>query len=275
MQLLLGAVVQGVCFALLAWGVYLSLRVLKFPDITVDGTLTLGAAVLGVLVAKGQNPYVAIVAAFGAGCVAGTVTGLIHTRLGVADLLAGILTMTALYSINLRVMGRSNVPVLEAPLGLPAGAAFALLALGIGLGFVWFMRTDYGLSLRATGDNSTMAAANAVDVRTTKMIGLALANGFAAVGGAMLAIIQGFADITMGVGALVTGIASVVLGEALRLRGGILLAIVGALVGAILFRCLIALALMQGMEANDMKLVTAVFVLIALALPKVLERRRA
>ena len=290
----LSALVLGLAFAALAWGVYIASRVLHFPDITPDGSFPLGAAVAASLIVGGADPLVATVAAFFAGMVAGYVTGLLHTRLRVTELLAGILVMTALYSVNLHVMGRSNISLLDrATLAtrlhtvVPAtaswsndfsfGAVFFALTLVLGIVFAWFLRTDFGTAMRAAGDNPAMITAQGVDRRGMVELALALANGLVAFSGALIAQYQGFADVTMGVGTLVAGMAAVILGETLkprRWRLGATIAMVA--VGAVVFRGLIALALRIGLSPIDLKLATAAFVLATLALPNLgLWRRRA
>jgi len=281
----ISALVQGLAFAALAWGVYLSSRVLHFPDITPDGSLPLGAAVAASLILAGSDPFVATAASFVAGMAAGYVTGLLHTRLKVTELLAGILMMTALYSVNLHVMGRSNLSLLDRETvatrlhaTLPGTAAwsgdtsFGVVFVGVmlllGVGLAWFLRTDFGMAMRAVGDNAAMITAQGVDRRGMVELGLAIANGLVAVSGALIAQYQGFADVSMGVGTLVAGMAAVILGETLgrkRWRLGARVAMVA--IGAMLFRGLIALALRVGLDPIDLKLATAAFVLATLALP--------
>jgi len=288
----LAALVLGLAFAALAWGVYIASRVLRFPDITPDGSFPLGAAVAAALITGGVDPLVATVAAFFAGMVAGYVTGVLHTRLRVTELLAGILVMTALYSVNLHVMGRSNISLLDrATLAtrlhtivqstatwsndVSFGAVFLVLTLVLGFAFTWFLRTDFGTAMRAAGDNPSMIIAQGVDRRGMVELALALANGLVAFSGALIAQYQGFADVTMGVGTLVAGMAAVILGETLkpkRWRLGATIAMVA--VGAIVFRGLIAVALRIGLNPIDLKLATAAFVLATLALPNIDLGRR-
>ena len=282
----------GLAFAPLAWGVYIASRVLRFPDITPDGSFPLGAAVAATLVAGGVDPLVATVVAFFAGMAAGYVTGVLHTRLRVTELLAGILVMTALYSVNLHVMGRSNISLLDRatvatrlhamlpataawPNDFSFGAVFLALTLVLGVGFTWFLRTDFGTAMRAAGDNPAMIIAQGVDRRGMVELALALANGLVAFSGALIAQYQGFADVTMGVGTLVAGMAAVILGETLkprRWRLGATIAMVA--VGAIVFRGLIGVALRVGLNPIDLKLATAAFVLATLALPNLNFGRR-
>jgi len=280
------AVTQGLAFAALAWGVYLSSRVLRFADITPDGSFTLGAAVAASLIFKGTDPLVATFVAILAGIVAGYITGLLHTRLGIKDLLAGILVMTALYSVNLHVMGKSNVSLLDVQtlVGdvhrvIPASAGwsddqslgllFLVIAIVLGVILAWYLRTDFGMAMRAVGDNPAMIIAQGVDRRRMIELGLSLANGLVAFSGALIAQQQGFADINMGVGTLVAGMAAVIMGETLLFnRRGLGITITMVAAGAILFRGMVALALRAGLNPLDLKLATAAFVLAALALPK-------
>ena len=277
----IGAITQGLCFAFLGWGTYLSLRVLGFSDLTVDGSFTLGAAVAAVLLVGGANPWLAVLVAVVCGALAGAATGLINTRLEINDLLSGILTMTALYSINLHIMGKSNVSLLRADtlitsardlLGLSedlvALLVFAVLALMCWVFLYWFLRTDFGLALRATGNNPAMITALGADTRTMKLIGLSLANALVALAGALIAQYQGFADVGMGIGSLVVGIAAVIIGETLVGRRSLVWVLAGVALGSILYRLVIALALQVGLNPLDLKLVTALFVLAALALPR-------
>jgi putative tryptophan/tyrosine transport system permease protein len=279
------AVVLGLAFVALAWGVYISSRVLRFPDITPEGSFPLGAAIGASLIVAGVDPLVATGVSFFAGMIAGYITGLLHTRLNVTELLAGILVMTALYSVNLHVMGRSNISLLDKatlatrlhtllpftagwPSDLSFGAAFFVLTLIIGVVFAWFLRTDFGIGLRAAGDNPAMITAQGVDRRGMVELALALGNGLVALSGALIAQYQGFADVSMGVGTLVAGMAAVILGETLRPKRWRLGAtIMMVAVGALLFRGLIALALRVGLNPIDLKLATAVFVLLTLSMP--------
>jgi putative tryptophan/tyrosine transport system permease protein len=287
------AVTQGLAFAALAWGVYLSSRVLRFADITPDGSFPLGAAVAASLIVSGVDPLLATLVAVLAGMAAGYVTGLLHTRLGVKDLLAGILVMTALYSVNLHVMGKSNVSLLDIrtlvgdvhriiPMSvgwsddLSLGVLFLAITIVLGSILAWYLRTDFGMAMRAVGDNPAMITAQGVDRRRMIELGLALANGLVAFSGALIAQQQGFADVGMGVGTLVTGMAAVIMGETLlfKLRGlGVTILMVAA--GAIIFRGMVALALRVGLNPIDLKLATAAFVLIALALPRLRYGRAA
>jgi putative ABC transport system permease protein len=233
---------------------------------------------------------VATTVAVAVGMLAGYITGLLHTRLGVSDLLSGILVMTALYSVNLHVMGRSNLSLLDtATLATPVhtlfpataswpddftfGVIFLAIAVLLGGLLTWYLKTDFGMAMRSVGDNPAMITAQGVDRRRMIELGLALANGLVALSGALIAQYQGFADVAMGVGTLVAGMAAVILGETLRTRGrSLLVTIVMVAAGALVFRLLVALALRVGLNPIDLKLMTAIFVLGALALPRLRHR---
>jgi putative ABC transport system permease protein len=302
MTLLVGAWTLGLILALLALGVFLSFRVFRFTDVTAEGSITLGAALSAVLLTEGYSPLVATSLAFLAGALAGATTGILHTKFKINPLLSGILVMTALYSVNLRIMGKSNLPLLStttlatyanrlgslltggqarvAILGwdVPSGdfamllLCFVITAL-VALALTAFLRTDLGTALRATGDNDQMIRALGVNVDTMLVGGLALSNGLIALTGSLLAQYQGFADVQMGIGMLVWGLASIILGEALVGGGHHLgLALTGAILGSLLFRLLVALVLRAGLNPNDLKLITAVFVFAALIFPNLLRR---
>lgn len=300
MTLLLGALTIGLILSLLAMGVFISFRIFEIPDITTDGSITLGASIAAVLLVNQVNPFLATAAGALGGALAGTVTGLIHTKFKINALLAGILVMTALYSVNLHVMGRSNVPLMQARtmtthaeemgenviggktvdvLGWPvASADAALLAMALvasvttGFLLYLFFRTHIGTAMRATGDNSQMVRALGANVEGYIIMGLALSNGLVALSGALLAQYQGFADAQMGIGMIVWGLASVIIGEALTGSRSLGLTIIGAIMGSILFRLLVAIALRWGLNPNDLKLITALFVFAALVLPGVLAK---
>ncbi len=301
MTLLIGAFTIGLILSLLALGVFISFRVFDFPDITADGSITFGAAVAAILIVKGLNPALATVAGFVAGFVAGTVTGMLHTKFKINKLLSGILVMIALYSVNLHVMGKSNVPLLSettlatyggnAASAILGGAtsvnllgwdvyvrdASTLIAAFITIGLVGgilylFFRTNLGTAMRATGDNPQMIRALGVNVDVMIILGLALSNGLIGLSGALLAQYQGFADVQMGIGMIVLGLASVIIGETLVGTGYLGLTIVGVVMGSVLFRLLVAIALLWGLNPNDLKLITAAFVFIALILPNLLGK---
>jgi putative ABC transport system permease protein len=302
MTLLLSAWTIGLILSLLALGVYISYRVFAFPDITADGSITFGAAVAASMITHGAHPIIASGLAFLAGCAAGICTGVLHTRFKINQLLSGILVMTALYSVNLHVMGQSNLPLLNAKtlttyaeaLGRRIGggdtasligwsvsardlgslilAAAVVLLVAI-IAFVFF-RTNLGSAMRASGDNAQMIRAMGVSVENMIILGLAISNGLIAFSGALLAQYQGFADVQMGIGMVVWGLASVIIGRALVGSDSLGNALTGTILGSVLFRLIIALALRWGLNPNDLKLVTALFVFAALVLPQLLPRLR-
>jgi putative ABC transport system permease protein len=302
MLLLIGALTIGLILSLLALGVFISFRIFDFPDITAEGSITLGGAVAAALIVSGVHPLPATAAAFVAGAVAGTTTGILHTRFKINGLLAGILVMTALYSVNLHVMGKSNVPLLsERTLASMAEAAAAqaigsgtlhligwdvsardvgvlalvlFVATGLSVGLYLFFRTNIGTAMQAAGDNAQMIRALGVNVDNMIVAGLALSNGLIGVSGGLLVQYQGFADVQMGIGMVVWGLASVIIGEALVGVRAVGYVIIGAVMGSVLFRLIVAVALRGGLDANDLKLVTAVFVFFALVLPRLMQLRR-
>ena len=300
MTLMLSAWTIGLILSLLSLGTYISFRVFHFPDITVDGSLTLGAAAGAIMIVNGHNPLVATAIGAISGALAGATTGVLNTRFGINKLLAGILTMTALYSINLHIMGKSNVPLLSSKSLITmtesaisrvvpretisiagwevarrdlSSLLFALFcAAVIGLVMYWFFRTNAGSAMRATGDNEQMIRALGVSVENMTIIGLALSNGLVALAGALLAQYQGFADVQMGIGTVVWGLASVIIGEALVAWDSLGFKIVGAIMGSVLFRLMVAIALRWGLDPNDLKLITAAFVFVALIVPAFAKR---
>jgi putative tryptophan/tyrosine transport system permease protein len=282
----IGALEQGFVFGLMALGVYLTFRVLDFPDLSVDGSLPLGAAVSAAIITSGGNPFFSVAIAFVAGAMAGAFTGIISTKLRIMNLLAGILTMIALYSINIRIMGAPNLTLLNHTTifdhlsipGIPsfavpmAASLIALLAIKILLDL--FLHTNYGLALRATGDNPDMVASQGVSTHTAIIIGVALSNGMVAVSGALLAQSQGSADVGMGVGTIIAGLASVIIGEAFIGTRTVVFATIGVIVGSVMYRLAIAVALSFrfgsiSLTPSDLNLLTAVLVIAALAVPRI------
>jgi putative tryptophan/tyrosine transport system permease protein len=301
MTLLIGAFTIGLVLSLLALGVYLSFRIFNFPDITAEGSITLGAALTAMLLVKHVDPFLATAAGMLGGMAAGTATGILHTRFKINGLLSGILVMTALYSINLHVMGKSNVPLLsERTLASEAeqfgtrllGTTDDLNVFGWGVGvrefsilmgvllfaaavsavLYLFFKTNLGTAMRATGDNPQMIRALGVNVDFILILGLAISNGLIGLSGALLAQYQGFADVQMGIGMVVWGLASVIIGEALVGSSSLGLLITGALMGSVLFRLLVAIALRWGLNPNDLKLITAGFVFVSLVAPAFVRR---
>lgn len=278
---------QGFLFAFLGLGVLITFRFFRFPDLTAEGSYTLGGAVAAALLVGGFNPWGATLGAVLAGAAAGVVTALIHTKMRINNIIAGIVVMTALYTVNLRVMGKANVPLLTTPtvfgdvvsflnrfgFALRENAtstipiAFVLLVIAALL-LVWFFATHLGLAVRATGQNEPMILSLGVNTDRTKMIGLALSNSFVALSGALIAQNHGFADIGMGIGILVTGAAAVLIGEAIFGDRSVAWWVVAAIVGAMIYRFLVALALRVGLDPIDMRLVTAVLLLLALSVPR-------
>lgn len=278
---ILGAISQGVLWGLLTLGVYITFKILDFPDMTVDGSFALGGAVSAVLIVKGVNPWLAVIPAIAAGMLAGAVTGLLHTKVKIPGILAGILTMLALYSVNVRIQGQANIPLLGedtiiSTLGSIIPTSTNNLALIIGLiisvGIVailyWFFGTELGSSIRATGNNEDMVRALGVSTDRMKIIGLMLANALVALSGAFVSQSQGFADVGMGQGAIVIGLASIIIGEVIfGSRFNFAYKLGSIIGGSIIYRIIIAVVLQLGMKSTDLKLLTAVIVAIALGIP--------
>nr|PZN79232.1 MAG: ABC transporter permease [Pseudomonadota bacterium] len=278
----LGAIEIGLVFGLVGLGVFLSFRVLNFPDLTVDGSFPLGAAVCAALIVSGIDPFSATLAAIACGCLAGLVTAFLNIRFGILHLLASILTMIALYSINLRIMGRPNLAIIAEPTILSAfeGLGIAMLYLKplvagtvaiVGVLLVSrFLASEYGLAMRATGANPRMARAQGVETSQATYVGMAMSNGLVALAGALFAQMNGFADVTLGTGTIVVGLAAVIVGEALLGTRSVLIWAAACVVGSVVYRLAVALALnsdVLGLQASDLNLVTAVLVTIALILP--------
>ena len=300
MTLLIGSLTIGLILSLLALGVFISFRIFNFPDITADGSITLGAAVAASMIVAGFSPLLATLCSFIAGFIAGAVTGILHTKFKINSLLSGILVMTALYSVNLRVMGKSNIPLLSQKTVITSFESFsqyifkntdiiniagwsvpakdlsvliltAMIIIIFAIILYSFLKTNLGTAMRATGNNAQMIRALGVNTQTMIILGLALSNGLIGLSGALFAQYQGFADVQMGIGMIVLGLASVIIGEALINEKSLGLLIIGAIMGAVLFRLLVAIALRWGMNPNDLKLITAGFVFIALMLPMALK----
>ena len=285
------AIEQGLAYGIAALGVFLTYRILKFPDLTVDGSFVTGAAIASVLLVRyGVDPFTVLLVAFVAGGIAGLITGLLNTRLGITNLLAGVLTMIMLYSINLRIMGRPNLSLLRVPTATrlvdaawtPLGAVsvltfIAILTLTIKLLVDAFLRTEIGFALRATGDSETMITAQGVNTKTMKILGLALSNGLVALSGALVAQYSGFADVGMGLGTIVTGLAAVIIGGTLIRSTRVGWMTASVLLGSLVYRVAVILALRYGyvigFQASDLKLITSLLVILALVVPYVRERR--
>jgi putative tryptophan/tyrosine transport system permease protein len=279
-----GAVELGLVFAFVAIGVYLAFRVLDFPDLTVDGSFPLGAAVTGVLILAGLNAWLAAAIAMVAGAVAGLVTATLNVRFKILNLLASILTMIALFSVNLRVMGRPNIALINqdtmlSPFfghGIPeyyVRPAFLFVLVVIAVFIVWrFLESDMGLAMRATGANPKMARAQGVRTDRQIYIGMALSNALVALGGSLFAQTNGFADVTSGVGTIVVGLAAVIIGETILRTRNLLVILIGCVLGSVIYRIAIQLALSNGdtfgLQASDLNIATALLVTFALILPR-------
>lgn len=285
-----GALEQGFAYGLMVLGVYLTFRILDFPDLTVDGSLPLGASVSAVAISAGYSPFMAIFMASGAGFLAGMVTGILNTKLKILHLLASILTMIALYSVNLRIMGKPNVSLLGQdtvvdwftnlsglPQYLSTPVLFCAICVVAAVALVWFLHTEIGLALLATGDNPQMITSQGVNTHTVIIFGVGLSNAMVACSGALVAQNQGAADVNMGVGSIVAGLASVIIGETVFGDRTIFRAIVAALLGSVLYRVAIALALGFKLGAfsitpSDLNLITALLVVVALTAPGMKNR---
>lgn len=276
------ALLQGLAFVPLALGIFLSAKVFNIPDITTDGSYTLGAAVFAVCMLSNMHPLMATLLAMPAGAAAGAVTGIIHTKLKMNALLAGILVMTALYSVNLLIMERSNIALLGTPslfveinnpenLLINIGIAGILVTI-ITLILLWLLKTDFGLAMRAAGSNENMIEANGVNTNRIKMIGLAISNALVALSGCLVTQMQGFADINMGIGIVIAGLASVMMGESVsrRLqRTTLLMPLLMVVTAAVIFRLCIAFILAQGIEQVYVKLFSALLVLLFIGITKI------
>lgn len=273
-----GAAAQGVIWGIMAVGVYITFKVLDVADLTVDGSFGTGGAVLVVCVTSGINIWLSLLLAFVAGCAAGLITGLFHTKFGIPAILAGILTQLALYSINLRIMsGKANMPLSsvkydllvslrEIPKSLIVGGIFAVAIIAL---LYWFFGTEIGHALRATGCNQTMSRANGVNTNIAKITGIVISNGIVALSGALLAQYQGFADVSMGRGAIVIGLAAVIIGEVVfgKLFHNFALRLLAAVFGGIIYYFVITFVLKLGLNANDLKMLSALVVALFLGVP--------
>jgi putative ABC transport system permease protein len=286
MDFYLTALLQGLCYAGIAFGIYISMKIFNIPDITTDGSYTLGGVVTGIMLTHHQPGYVILPCVLAAGALAGAITGIIHTKLKINALLAGILVMTALYSVNLTILGRSNLPLLSMPtlftavnvirdinqnslLILFAFVSVVTLLLG------YLLKTDFGIAMRATGSSEPMIRALGVNTDRMKITGLAIANALTALSGYLIVQLQGFADISMGIGIVIVGLGSVIIAETiinwLRITS-VWLSLALVLAGGVIFQFVLAFTLDIGVDANMLKLVTAVFVLLIVGLPRLTGR---
>ncbi len=278
-EILTGAVSLGLLWAIMTIGVYITYRILNIADLTVEGSITTGGSIAAVAITNGLSPALAVFLAMLGGMAAGFITALLHTKLKIPALLSGILTMIALYSVNLRIMGKSNIPLLRVNtvytaienFGLNRQIAVMILGVVIVAGFIgilyWFFGTEIGCAIRATGNNPQMVRAQGINTNTTIIIGLIISNGLVSVSGALIAQSQSFSDIQMGIGSIVIGLASVIIGEVLFGKKNFFSRLIGLALGAITYRIIIAFVLQLGMSPNDLKLFTAITVAIALSLP--------
>lgn len=278
-----GAVSQGLLWSIMAIGIYITYRILDISDLTSEGSFTLGAATLASLSVAGVHPLLALLMSMVAGGLAGLVTGLMHTKLKIPTLLAGILSMTGIYSVNLRIMGKANVSLnnqetilsliakwlglsRERDAALIVGIFFALVVVVL---LYLLLNTEFGYALRATGTNENMIRASGVNTNFTKVAGLVLGNALIALSGGLVCQYNGYADVAMGIGAIVIGLASVIIGEVFFGRSRIFLSLIGVVFGSIIYRIIVAMVLRAGFPANDMRLFTAILVAIAISLPQI------
>jgi len=285
----IGALEQGLVYGVMVVGVYLTFRILDFPDLTVDGSLPLGAAISAVAISSGVNPYLSLLFAMAGGFIAGAVTAVLNTKFKILHLLASILTMTALYSINIRIMSGPNVALINSAavfdpviaLGVPAHlaslivfSAFTLVVTGL---LIWFLKTEFGQALLATGDNPQMIVSQGVNIHFVIIVGVGLSNALVALSGALIAQNQGAADVGMGIGTIIAGLASVIVGETVFGSSSMTRAVIAAVLGSVVYRFAIALAL--GFEVgdftfspSDLNLITALLVIVALITPSIKQK---
>ncbi len=284
---LIGAVGLGLIWTLMTFGVFISYRVLDIADLSVEGSITMGASIAAICVVNGVNPLLALLISFAGGMAAGLITGALHTVLKIPALLSGILTMIALWSVNLHIMGKANVSMLKETtvfsfmmdrFGWSKNVAVVAVALAFVVTLLlllyWFFGNEIGCAVRATGDNAPMARAQGVNTDSMKRLGLVIANGLVALAGGLIAQSQSFSDIQMGTGAIIIGLASLIIGEVLFGRGTFLRSLVSVVCGAVVYRIIIAAVLRLGMPANDLKLFTAITVAFSLSLPVIQKRLR-
>ncbi|MGI6235609.1 MAG: ABC transporter permease [Christensenellales bacterium] len=284
LNILLGTMEQGLLWSLMVLGIYLTYRVLDYADLTVESSFTMGAAVAARLIFDGLDPVLATMIAIFAGAIAGVITGILHTQFQIAPLLSGILSMIALYSINLRIMGKANISLLRmdtvvskiSEIGVPEKWAVLVMGLfvsGLVIFLLWaFLNTEIGFAMRATGDNAQMIRSLGVNTNVMKVIGLSLSNALVALSGALVAQYQSFADVGMGIGTIVVGLASVIIGEVLFGTKTIMGTLIAVALGSLVYRIVVAGVLQMGLNPNDLRLLTALIVTLALASP-ILKRK--
>ena len=283
-----GAISQGILWGVMALGVYTTYRILNISDLTVDGSFATGGCMAAVCLVNGLNPFVSLLVALVAGLLAGAITGFLHTRCEIPAILAGILTQLGLYSINLRIMGRSNTPLLKVDTLFSKGkelfnlpSQYVAIIIGVVLSVLlvscmyWFYGTEIGSAIRATGNNERMVESLGVNTKTTKMLGFMIANGLVALSGALVTQSQGYADVKQGTGAIVIGLASIIIGEVVcGKRRNFMVRLSTIVVGSILYRVVVAMVLQMGLSTDDLKLLTAVLVAIALTVPVMIDKRK-
>lgn len=279
---------EGLIFGFITIGVFITFRVLSFPDLTVDGSFVTGGSVAAVMIAAGCNPFLATIAALFAGLVAGTITALLNTSLKINALLSGILMMVGLYSINLRIMHGANIPLIRSITIFDSVAHFfsikrnsvliiytlIILAVIVFLILNWFLRTEIGLALRASGDNEQMVRGLGSDTNKNLLLGCAISNGLVALGGSLVAQSQGFCDVNMGIGMIVMGLAAVIIGEGVLHPRGIANILFACFVGTFIYRLFITIVLRLGLTPGDLKLITAILVVFVIAVPYIKKRLR-
>lgn len=270
MDILISVLEQGLILSIAVFGVYITFKILDFPDMSADGTFPLGAAVTAVCLLSGINPFAACILSFAVGCIGGLLTGFLHVKLKISNLLSGILVMIALYSINLRIMSKSNIPLFGKQT-IFSGNGNVLVTIVIfmiiaKIALDLFLKTKLGFALKAVGDNEQLVTSLGLNNDNIKLIGLAISNGLVALAGSMMAQYQGFSDVGMGTGTVVMGLAAVIMGEAIFGKINFIKATTMGLLGSIVYKGVIAVALMVGLPPTDLKLVTALIVTIALSL---------
>lgn len=270
MDLILNILEQGLIFGIMTLGVYITYKILDFPDLSVDGSFPLGAATTALLISLNINPFIATISSLVTGMAAGFTTGYIHVKLKITNLLSGILVMIGLYSINLRIMGKSNVPLFGKQTifsnNLKPIIVIILFSLSIKILLDVFLKTKLGFALKVTGDNPQLVTSLGLDIGIIKILGLMISNGLVALAGSMMAQYQGFADVGMGTGVIVMGLASVIFGEAIFRKSSFILPTAMALVGSILYKTITAFALNLGFPPTDLKLITSILVILAISL---------
>ena len=284
LSVLMGSVSQGLLWSILAIGVYITYKILDYADLTTEGSYPLGAAVAAQMILSGANPFVATCVSMLAGMAAGFVTGFLNTKLKIPSLLAGILSMTGLYSVNLRIMGKANLPLLKqdtvisivSKMGFDTSTAVFVVGIVAVLVVIlilwWFFGTEKGFAIRATGDNSNMIRALGVNTNSMVILGLVISNGLIALSGGIMAQYNGYADVGMGTGTIVIGLASVIIGEVLFGHSSIIRSLFAVVLGSILYRIIIAFVLSKGLVPTDLKLLSSVLLAVCLSLPLIKEK---